>query len=36
MTCARLRIDHHAALAKAEPQRIADEAGQRWPLAGSS
>ena len=29
-----LRIDHHAALAKAELQRIAEEAGQRWPLAG--
>ena len=29
-----LRIDHHAVLAKAELQRIADEAGQRWPLAG--
>ena len=29
-----LRIDHHAALARAELQRIADEAGLLWPLAG--
>ena len=29
-----LRIDHHAVLARAELQRIADEAGHLWPLAG--
>lgn len=29
-----LRIDHHAVLARAELQRIAEEAGQLWPLAG--
>lgn len=28
-------IEHYAAMAKAELARIADEAGARWPLAGS-
>jgi len=30
----KILVDHHAGLARPELQRIAREAGERWPLAG--